>query len=181
MKEDYMKYLSLDKEQILCRVTELVNEYREHGINLRIDAADFYEKRQLETWYHGQIASFRYKENRYTVDIIVTGDVRATLEAPYGDTIAYVKDKSNMGKFYDEMQQYIESDYELIAIMEKKDPKRREIDFISNNYMEICIYDNQKKMWVDEGYPFDGASGVLDIGYEDVLEIVDFAIESYFD
>ena len=100
------KYINLNREEINKRVEELIAQYAEHGIELKLDSTDIHDKRQYEIWYGGEIATFEYR-SRYFISIEAIGDVKADLNDENGEMIIRVKDKQDNGRFYDEMQVYI--------------------------------------------------------------------------
>ena len=85
-------------------------------------------------WYGGILASIASGENEFS--LYANGDVRAYLVDKRNDeTIAYVKDKSNVGHFGDEMSQYIKSDAHLMEIIRQEDPIYS-LEMYDNNWFE---------------------------------------------
>lgn len=177
------KYTNLNREEINKRVEELIAQYEEHGIELKLNADDIYDKRQYEIWYGGEIAAFKYR-NRYSVSIEVKGDVRADLNDENGGIAVRVKDKQDSGRFYDEMHPYIADDETLDRYL-GYDGKNRtgeaRLVIWDNNWMEVQIYDNKESRWLDIGFVLENVGSVLDIGYEDVMQYVDCYVYQYED
>ena len=85
-------------------------------------------------WYGGFLASVTSGENEFS--LYANGDVRAYLIDKRNDeTIAYVKDKSNVGRFGDEMSQYIKNDAHLMEIIRQEDPIYS-LEMDDNNWFE---------------------------------------------
>lgn len=168
------QYTNLNGEQVKKRVKELIAQYAEHGIQLHLDADYIYADRQNEVWYGGEIASFEYQD-RYSVYIEAIGDVEMSLYDENGEYITRVKDRGNNSLFYDEMRSYIPDDETLERYYGLGDEKARLI-VVDSNWLEIQIYDNEEEIWFDLDIILD-CDGVLDIGYEKVLGLVEEAIE----
>lgn len=168
------QYTNLNGEQVKKRVKELIDQYAEHGIQLNLDADYIYADRQNEVWYGGEIASFEYQD-RYSVYIEAIGDVEMSLYDENGEYITRVKDRGNDGLFYDEMCSYIPDDETLERYYGHGGEKARLI-VVDSNWLEIQIYDNEEEIWFDLDIILD-CDGVLDIGYEKVLGLVEEAIE----
>lgn len=173
------KYINLNREEINQRVEELIAQYAEHGIELKLNSNDIYDKRQYEIWYGGEIAAFEYR-SRYFVSIRATGDVKADLNDENGETIIRVKDKQDNGRFYDEMQVYIPDDEKLdryLGYDGKNWTGEARLIIWDNNWMEAKIYDNKEGIWLDAGCILIKSEGALDIGYKDVVGYVDCCID----
>lgn len=168
------QYTNLNGEQVKKRVEELIAQYAEHGIRLHLDADYIYADRQNEVWYGGEIASFEYQD-RYSVYIEAIGDVEMGLYDENGDYITRVKDRGNNGLFYDEMRSYIPDDETLERYYGLGGEKARLI-VVDSNWLEIQIYDHEEEIWLDLDIILD-CDGVLDIGYEKVVGLVEEAIE----
>lgn len=97
------------------------------------------ENYQSHYWYGGLVAAVKYKD--YTFVLSADGIVDATLIED-GITFVSMKDKYNIGRFYDEAHEYIESDKELYELV-----KKGTLAFVNNNWFEILAYKN--------GYHYD--------------------------
>ncbi len=168
------QYTNLNGEQVKKRVEELINQYAKHGIQLLLNADYIHDNRQNEVWYGGEIASFEY-QNRYSVYIDAIGDVEMSLYDENGEYITRVKDRWNIGFFYDEMRSYIPDDETLERYYGFNGEKARLI-VEDSNWLEVSIRDNEEEMWFDLDLILD-CDGVLDIGYEKVIELVEEAIK----
>lgn len=85
-------------------------------------------------WYGGFLASVTSDENEFS--LYANGDVRAYLVDKHNyETIVYVKDKSNVGRFGDEMSQYIKNDVHLMEIIRQEDPIYS-LEMDDNNWFE---------------------------------------------
>lgn len=88
-------------------------------------------------WYGGLIATIVCGDNQF--DLMANGDVIVhLLDKKTNEVLAYVKDKSNDGSFYDRMQAYIANDAHLEAIMADDDPDYT-LDFENNNWFEVFL------------------------------------------
>ena len=175
------KYTNLNREEINKRVEELIAQYAEHGIELKLDSNDIYDKRQYEIWYGGEIAAFEYR-SRYFVSVEAIGDVKADLNDENGELIIRVKDKQDNGRFYDEMQVYIPDDQTLdryLGYDGKNWTGDARLIIWDNNWLEAQIYDNKEGIWLDTDCILIKSEGVLDIGYKNVMEYVDCCINKY--
>lgn len=168
------QYTNLNGEQVKKRVEELIAQYAEYGIQLHLDADYIYTDRQNEVWYGGEIASFEYQD-RYSVYIEAIGDVEMSLYDENGEYITRVKDRGNNGLFYDEMRFYIPDD-ETLERYYGLDGETARLIVVDSNWLEIQIYDHEEEIWFDLDIILD-CDGVLDIGYEKVLGLVEEAIE----
>lgn len=175
------KYINLNREEINKRVEELIAQYAEHGIELKLDSTDIHDKRQYEIWYGGEIAIFEYR-SRYFISIEAIGDVKADLNDENGEMIIRVKDKQDNGRFYDEMQVYIPDDETLDRYLgyDGKDwTGEARLIIWDNNWLEARIYDNKENRQLDTGYILERCEGVLDIGCEYVMGFVDGCVNDY--
>jgi hypothetical protein len=113
-------------------------------------------------WYGGQCAKIEH--NGYIASIEAIGDVYAEY-APNGECECYVKDKNNVGWFYNEMRGYIESDKELYEAINNGDLI---IDY--NNWWECFIIDPQGN--------FHDLMWALDSDYlDDAIKEVKFSLD----
>lgn len=88
-------------------------------------------------WYGGLMATVRCNDDEVTV--VANGDVIASLiDKKNNEEIAYVKDKSNSGRFDDEMHAYIKNDAHLYEIMKEED-SQYVLNFENNNWFEIFL------------------------------------------
>lgn len=133
-------------------VSELVPEAKIFLVQEPID-----EDHRDCLWYGGRIAEVEYKG--YTFILGAYGDVRATLtrEDDMYDIIAEVRDKSNQGRFYEEMKYYIKNDTQL-----KEFEDNGRLVFENNNWMEVLIDD-------PEGYQHDTGWVTNSDDYEEAL------------
>lgn len=170
------QYTNLNGEQVKKRIEELIAQYAKYGIQLHLDAAYIYAGRQNEVWYGGEIASFKYQDC-YSVYIEAIGDVEMSLYDENGEYITSVKDRGNNGLFYDEMCSYIPDDETLERCYGFNGEKARLI-VEDSNWLELQIYDHEEDVWIDMDLILD-CDGVLDIGYEKVMGLVEEAIKEY--
>ena len=88
-------------------------------------------------WYGGFLASVTSGESEFS--LYANGDVRAYLvDKPTNETIVYVKDKSNSGRFGEEMSQYIKNDTHLMEIIKQEDPIYN-LEMDNNNWFEVFL------------------------------------------
>lgn len=104
-------------------------------------------------WYGGTILHLTSKK----LDIYLNayGDVYALLDIK-NDTVS-VKDKNNAGIFYSEMSQYIKSDKALY-----KKIKNGSLTLENNNWLELTVWDKEKKSWIDEDAGLLDGSSILE-------------------
>lgn len=157
-------YLNMNREEIIARVNQLKAQYAFYGIQLDLSPEIIFDNRQESIWYSGEIASFEYKE-RYTVTILLNGDVRAYLYDEDNQIFVKVKDTSGNFNFYTYMADYIKSDEEYFQAWEDD-----RLDVLEKNWFEITIFDNKNKHYVAEGEPIDWMESVLDLDYRSIME-----------
>lgn len=83
-------------------------------------------------WYGGRVAEMAYKDYLFTLGAY--GDVRATLLDDNNNEVVEVRDKSNNGRFYEEMRSYIADDSELWKLYQEG-----RLVFENNNWWEVLI------------------------------------------
>ena len=116
------------------------------------------DEHQDSLWYGGRIAEIKYKG--YTFIVGAYGDVVATLWGRNNDgsdyELAYVKDKNNAGRFYEEMSPYIKSD---VDIGRKEAEGKLVLD--NNNWFEVLIDGPDGEQydlgWVCDDFTYDSA------------------------
>jgi hypothetical protein len=151
--------MNFSREEIIEAIEDLENQAKVRGAKLHLDPKYIYENKQHCYWYGGTIGSIDYKG--CTVCIQVIGDLIATLyDVETGEELVYSKDKSNNGRFYDEMRYFIKTDEELESIITrglnineeiergKKEGKKYVLYVDYNNWIEFTIYDNKEDKWV---------------------------------
>lgn len=132
------------------------------------------DEHQDSLWYGGRIAEIKYKG--YTFIVGAYGDVIATLWGRNNDgsdyELAYVKDKNNAGRFYEEMSPYIKSDVDLGR-------KEAEGNLLldNNNWFEVLIDGPDGEQydlgWVCDDFTYDSAiQEVLD-NMDDVIREIE--------
>lgn len=116
--------------------------------------------KQLHYWYGGFVSEILYKG--YVFKLEANGDVRAALSDVDGEELVYVKDKSNQGRFLDEMSVYIENDQQLLDLMEEG-----RLVFDNNNWWECFVIDLNGQwhdlMWdLDSMNYFDAVDEIIE-------------------
>jgi hypothetical protein len=123
------------------------------------------DKHMAHYWYGGQCAVIKYKG--YTFSIEAIGDI--AWEYLKGETYEYGKDKSNSGRFYEEMDYYLKDDDALYNALEND-----ELVFGNNNWWECFVTDPEGNfhdiMWALDSVRLDDA-------IEEVKESLDEIIE----
>ena len=123
-------------------------------------------------WFGGIVAEMFCGDRKYC--LIANGDIIVNLyDKQTNEHIVYVKDKSNSGRFYDEMSRYIENDSHLYSIIEDKDPKYR-LDFVDNNWFEF-VADDQDSIYygghvMDFSNIFDAIASAIELIKEELDE-----------
>lgn len=167
-----MKQEAYDKQCAL-----LFNKAKKTNAMLTFNQSTFDCNRLNCLWYGGDIATIVYKDT--TIELNAYGDIRATLYEIGGENpkneLCFVKDKNNCGRFYDDMQSYIQDDDELQAAI---DNGRLVLD--NNNWIE---YDgNIDGKFIDLGMIIDN---ILDdsilLAIEQVLDSLDDIVEEIKD
>ena len=120
-------------------------------------------------WYGGQCAKIEH--NGYIASIEAIGDVYVEY-APNGEYICRVKDKNNVGWFYNEMRNYIKDDKELYEAINNDDLI---IDY--NNWWECFIIDPQGNfhdlMWALDSDYLDDAIKEVEENLEDIIKQIE--------
>ena len=91
-------------------------------------------------WYGGTVVHVRYKG--WNFELCATGDVCADLlrKDDPGDSLLYVKDKQNAGRFGEEIQTYITTDKELNSALCHSHPQYQLL-LDNNNWWECFVID----------------------------------------
>ena len=120
-------------------------------------------------WYGGLMATVKCGDEELT--IVASGDVIASLiDKMTDEQLAYVKDKSNSGRFNDEMCIFIKNDAHLYEIMEDKN-QRYTLNFENNNWFEI-FYNKSSGAITENSYVSDSANV-----FEAIAETVEIMTE----
>ena len=128
----------MTKEQYKRKCDALFNKAKSVGVELSFHPESFDPDRLNCLWYGGELAVIKVSET-LSVELNVYGDVYAELSDKEGEFLAYVKDKGNTGRFYDEMSQFISNDQELLEAL---DDGRLKLDH--NNWVEYDgVYKNK--------------------------------------
>ena len=132
--------------------------------------ADFIDNdHRSHYWYGGQCAKIEH--NGYIASIEAIGDVYAEY-APNGEYKCHVKDKNNVGWFYNETRNYIKGDKELYEAINNGDLI---IDY--NNWWECFIYDPQGNfhdlMWALDSDYLDDAIKEVEENLEDIIKQIE--------
>ncbi len=160
----------MTEEQYKRKCDALFNKAKSIGVELSFHPESFDMNRLNCLWYGGGLAVIKVSET-LSVTLDVCGDVYAELLDKNGEYLAYVKDKANAGRFYDEMHQFIENDEEL---SEALDDGRLKLDY--NNWVEYdgVFYKNKSDTlgeFIDLGLIVDN---LLD---DDILTAIDEALD----
>ncbi len=131
-----MKKRKSIKEQIYHKaglhwLKRLEQKVAERGARLEMEFTDI--RHQMHYWHGAWMASIYYKGHEFSIRAV--GDMFVTLYDESDDIIAYVKDKGNAGRFYDEMNVYIRSDRHLKKLM-----TQGRLEFDNNNWWECFLY-----------------------------------------
>lgn len=124
------------------KLNKLIAKAKEQGIEIEM-VQDLIDENHLDSlWYGGTIAVII--KNQYRIGVMAAGDVRAILyDKEDGSEVAYVKDKGNYGRFYEEMSYYIKDDDHLYKL---EDNGQLVLD--SNNWFEWSVYDAEKGEYI---------------------------------
>lgn len=128
-----------------------------------------YDKdKQSSLWYGGAVAKMKYKG--YDFYVMASGDVRAYLLDDNNEEIVYVKDKSNSGKFYDEMRHYIKNDTELYDLEENG-----KLIFDNNNWWEVYVEKDKQEVFSDvlDSYLIEDAMDEVIVNKEQIIEFIE--------
>jgi hypothetical protein len=125
-------------------------------------------------WYGGQCAKIEH--NGYIASIEACGDVYA--EYYKGEEcLIYVRDKSNSGRFYDEMRYYINNDKELYEAINVVSPRGDSLLIDYNNWWECFIIDPQGNfhdlMWALDSDYLDDAIKEVEENLEDIIKQIE--------
>lgn len=164
-----MKKRKSIKEQIYHKIglhwlKRLEEKVAERGARLEMEFTDI--RHQMHYWHGGWMASIYYKGHEFSIRAV--GDMFVTLYDESDDIIAYVKDKGNAGRFYDEMNVHIRSDRHLKKLM-----SQGRLEFDNNNWWECFLYlpDNTfvDLMWALDAYTISEAIEEVLEGMEEIL------------
>lgn len=124
------------------KLNKLIAKAKEQGIEIEM-VQDLIDENHLDSlWYGGTIA--RITKGKYRIALMAIGDVRATLyDKEDGHEIAYVKDKGNYGRFYEEMLYYIKDDKHLYEL-----EQNGLLVLDNNNWFEWSVYDTEKEEYI---------------------------------
>ena len=157
------------------RCDSLFKKAKSFGLELRFQPENFQPARLNCLWYGGSLAKIKVSSS-LTIELGVYGDVYATLyDRRKENDIAFVKDKSNTGRFFDEMRPYIKNDVQLEKFIQKG-----RLVFQNNNWVEYdgIVYENEADVlgrFVDLGIITDN---ILD---DNILDAIESAINYYKD
>jgi hypothetical protein len=154
------------------KLNKLIAKAKEQGIEIEM-VQDLIDENHLDSlWYGGTIA--RITKGRYCIALMAMGDVRATLYDENKNEIAYVKDKGNYGRFYEEMADYIKNDKHMYEL-----EHNGQLVFDNNNWFEWSVYDTEEEEYIGP----DCFDNILEEGILDFLEVdainalLDYVIE----
>lgn len=158
-------------EQYKRKCDALFNKAKSIGVELSFYPESFNPDRLNCLWYGGYLADIKVTDT-LSVELNIYGDVYAVLSDKDGQVLAYVKDKGNTGRFYDEMSSYISNDTELLEAL---DDGRLKLDY--NNWVE---YDGViKKNATDERGRFIDLGIICDnVLDDDILTAIEQALDS---
>lgn len=120
----------MTQEQYKRKCDALFEKAKGIGVELSFHPENFDSDRLNCLWYGGELAVIKVTD-LFSVELNICGDVYAELTDKSGSQLAYVKDKGNTGRFYDEMSSYIKDDGELLLAL---DDGRLKLDY--NNWVE---------------------------------------------
>ena len=140
--------------------------------------------RQNSLWYGGTVATIEYKG--YTFVLNAIGDVGATLLDKDGNVIADVSDKSNTGRFFEEMSDFIADDNTLSALCGGLDGTT--LEFQNNNWWEVFVDTPEKDIpdydWVCESADFFDALQEVINSMDEIIQELEpelFTLDEIFD
>ena len=160
----------MKKREYEAKCKELFAKAEKFGVKLEFDPSTFDPERLNCLWYGGWYASVVISP-KLSISIGIYGDVRAWLFDRKGEQLAYVKDKGNNGRFYDDMHYYIKDDKQLEKML-----KKGRLTLDNNNWVEYggVIYpesENKGGLTIDLGMRTDN---ILD---DNVLEAIDQVLD----
>lgn len=137
---------------------------------MNVSISDFIDNdHQSHYWYGGECA--RIEHNGYTAIIEANGDLYAEY-APNGEYVTHVKDKSNSGYFYNEMNYYLKNDKYLYKAIENGD-----LIIDDNNWWECFIVDRQGNfhdlMWVLDADTITEAIEEVKVGLDEMIKYIE--------
>lgn len=164
----------MTQEQYMRKCDALFNKAKSIGVELSFHPESFDMNRLNCLWYGGDLAVIKVSET-LSVTLDIRGDVYAELSDKDGEFLAYVKDKANGGRFYDEMHQFIQNDQELLEAL---DDGRLKLDY--NNWVEYDGIAYKEKgdtlgEFIDLGLIVDN---ILD---DDILTAINEALDRIID
>ena len=153
------------------RIQEVLMRLRLSNIVLPNESVEIDLHQEIEygkcgsMWYGGILASVTSGENEFS--LYAKGDVQAYLvDKRSNETIAYVKDKSNDGRFGDEMSQYIKNDAHLMEIIRQED-SIYSLELVDSNWFET-FFDEVNGERTDDSFVSE-----CDNVFEAIAEIVE--------
>ena len=137
---------------------------------MNVSISDFIDNdHQSHYWYGGEGA--RIEHNGYTAIIEANGDIYAEY-APNGEYVTRVKDKSNSGSFYNEMNYYLKNDKDLYEAIENGD-----LIIDNNNWWECFIVDRQGNfhdlMWALDADTITEAIEEVKAGFDEMIKYIE--------
>ena len=142
------------------KLNKLIAKAKEEGIEITM-VQDLIDENHLDSlWYGGAIA--RIIKGKYHIVLMAVGDVRATLYDENHNEIAYVKDKGNYGRFYEEMADYIKDDEHMYEL-----EQNGQLIFDNNNWFEWFVYDTEEQEYIGP----DCFDNILEEGILEFLEV----------
>lgn len=151
------------------------------GCKLVINENNFIDYDHLNClWYGGHVADLVVSDE-ITLSIDAIGDVRATLFDSSGNELVFVKDKSNGGRFYDEMSGDLKNDRDLLgAVLQER------LICDNNNWFEVAgiVTKDGKGVFIDlcewtDNVLDDSLDVAIKQVIEDVEEITKAVISAY--
>ncbi len=161
----------MTQEQYKRKCDALFNKANGIGVELSFHPESFDPNRLNCLWYGGYIAEIKVKET-LSVELEINGDVYAELADKDGNSLAYVKDKGNTGRFNDEMRSHLLNDQMLLAALDDGSLKLDYGNWIEYDGVVKKSVSEDKGMFIDLGIICDN---VLD---DDILRAIDEALDS---
>jgi hypothetical protein len=131
-------------------------------------------ERQMPFWHGGDMVEIKIPEGRFIIS--ACGDVYATLiRKSDGTEMFYVKDKTNAGRFGDELLPYIKTDEELNQLLHGKHPVY-ELEIDHNNWWECFGLTNDDQfcdlMWALDADPLMEAIAEVLMNHSEYLPYI---------
>lgn len=143
-------------------------------VGISLEVTQYIDKKHQNClWYGGEVANAMRGDLELT--IIAAGDVIAELADENGELLAYSKDKSNSGCFYDEMKRYIPTDRVL-----RKSLQMCRLQLLNNNWFEWSVFDRAENRYIGPGcfdniFDEDDLLSILTV--DSLNEVFDYAID----